>query len=391
MKHTPDSACMLHASCFMLIILTGGGTGGHIFPLIAVAKKLRVVARERGIEDIRFLYVGSRFDGISEEIFRRENIERIYILSSKLRRYASPKTFLDAFKFPLVLFQAIWILFWHMPDAVFSKGGYGSFPVIFASWLFWIPSRVIHESDSVPGIANIMATPFAKRIGTAFQAAALKFPVEKTAVVGLPVREDLCGQDQKKARQFFDIGSDRKVVLVTGGSQGAKIINEVVLKALPQLIEKYEVIHIAGPHLYEGVKADAHVVLKKTPSVFYHLYPFLTEEIKFAFTLADIVVARAGASTIFEIAFCGKTSVLVPLAGAAQDHQRKNAYEYAKTGATIVVEEDNLTPNLLFSNITAILEDKVALEKMATAASAFAIRDSAEVIAKEILQLRGVI
>lgn len=375
----------------MLIVLTGGGTGGHIFPLVAVAKKLRIFARERGIEDIRFLYVGPRFDGISEEIFKREGIDRRYIFSSKLRRYPSPRTLIDILKFPFAMLQAIWILFWHMPDAVFSKGGYGSFPVVFASWLFLIPSRVIHESDSVPGIANIMAMPFAKRIGTGFQSAALKFPVEKTAVVGVPIREDLCSQDTKKAKLFFDIASDRKVILVMGGSQGARAINTVLVQALPRLLEKYEVIHLAGPLHYETVKAEAELAVQKNVAHYYHSYPFLTEEIKLAFSIAQLVVARASATTIFEIAFCGKPSILIPLKGAAQDHQRRNAYEYAKTGATIVIEEDNLTPNLLFSNIVSVLDDQAAAEKMSSGAAAFAIRDSADVIAKEILQLRGVV
>src|SRR3972149_5034814 len=183
----------------MLIILTGGGTGGHIFPLIAVARKVKTLAKERGIEDIRFLYGGARFGRVSEEVLRREGVDQRYIMSSKLRRYISPVTIVDMIKFPFVIMQAIWILFWNMPDAVFSKGGYGSFPVVFASWLFFIPSRVIHESDTVPGISNRIGAKFAKRIGTAFQNAALRFPVEKTAVVGMPVREDLCNQDQTNA------------------------------------------------------------------------------------------------------------------------------------------------------------------------------------------------
>ena len=178
----------------MLIILTGGGSGGHIFPLISVAKKVRTLAKERGIEDIRFLYVGPKFDRISQEVFTREGIGQLYILSSKWRRYMSPLNVFDLIKLPLPSMQAIWILFWQMPDAVFSKGGYGSFPVMVASWIFFIPSRVIHESDSVPGVANRLAAPFAQRIGTAFESAALKFPVKKTAVVGMPIRDDLCGQ-----------------------------------------------------------------------------------------------------------------------------------------------------------------------------------------------------
>ena len=375
----------------MLIILTGGGTGGHIFPLIAVARKVKTLAKERGIEDIRFLYVGARFGRVSEEGLRREGVDQRYIMSSKLRRYISPLTIVDMIKFPFVIMQAIWILFWNMPDAVFSKGGYGSFPVVFASWLFFIPSRVIHESDTVPGISNRIGAKFAKRIGTAFQNAALRFPVEKTAVVGMPVREDLCNQDQKKARLFFEIVSNRKVVLIVGGSQGSKIINETIVQILPKLLAKYEVIHLCGPEQYGSVKGDAHAMIGDNPGGYYHLYPFLTEEMNFAFTLADIVISRAGATSIFELAACGKPSILIPLKSAAQDHQRINAYEYAKSGGTIVIEEDNLTPNLLLSNIIAIADDPVAIVRMASGAATFATQNAAELIAKEILELRGVV
>ena len=124
---------------------------------------------------------------------------------------------------------------------------------------------------------------------------------------------------------------------------------------------------------------------------YYHPYPFLTEEIKFALTLADVVVSRAGANSIFEIASCGKPSILIPLSTAAQDHQRKNAYEYAKSGGTIVIEEDNLTPNLLYSTIVSVLDDQTAIAKMSSSAAAFAAKDASETIAKEFFQLRGVI
>ena len=375
----------------MLIILTGGGSGGHIFPLIAVTKELKILARERGIEDLDFLYVGPRFDTIVEEVFKREGIERRYILASKIRRYVTVLHLVDIVKFPFSIIQALWILFWNMPDAVFSKGGYGSFPVMLASWIFIIPSRVIHESDSAPGIANKLAAHFAKRIGVAFSCAALKFPVEKTAVVGLPVRDDLCSQDLKKARIFFDIQSDRKVVLVIGGSQGAKKINNAIIQSLPRLLAKYEIIHIVGTLNYDDAKKETESVTKSPLGFYYHLYPFLTEEMKLAFSLANIVITRGGASSIFEIASCQKPSIIVPLPGSAQDHQRKNAYEYAKSGATIVMEEDNMTPNLLFSNIAAILDDPVIAAKMSSNASTFSEKNSAKIIAKEILQLRGVI
>jgi len=285
----------------------------------------------------------------------------------------------------------MWVLFWNMPDAIFSKGGYGSFPVMFVSWLFMVPSRVIHESDAVPGIANRLSGIFAKKISVAFPIAALKFPVDKTAVVGLPVREDLCNQDIKKARMFFDIQSDRKVVLIIGGSQGAKKINDLVAQILNQLLDKYEIIHLCGQKNYESFKAHLQEMYKNKLDGYYHLYPFLTEEMKFAFTLADVVVSRASATSMFEIAACGKPSILIPLSGSAQDHQRKNAYEYAKTGAGIIMEENNLTPHLLFANIISILEDKLTAERMSSNTSAFIIKNSAEIIAKEILQLRGIL
>ena len=374
----------------MLIILTGGGSGGHIFPLISVAKKITTLAKERGIEDIRFLYVGPRFDDISEEVFNREGIERAYILSSKWRRYMSSLNILDLIKLPFAMLQAIWILFLHMPDAVFSKGGYGSFPVMVASWIFLF-LRGSFMNPTACRAWRIAWRRLCKAYRTAFESAALKFPVKKTAVVGLPIRDDLCGQDPKKARIFFDIVSTRKVVLVMGGSQGAKKINDAITQILLKLISKYEVIHISGPHQYEDVKNEVAVIAGADLGGYYHLYPFLTEEIKLALTLADIVISRAGASSIFEFAACGKPSILIPLPTAAQDHQRKNAYEYAKSGGTIVIEEDNLTPNLLYSTITSIVDDQAAIAKMSSGAAAFAMKDASETIAKEILQLRGVL
>lgn len=378
----------------MKIILTGGGSGGHIIPLITVAKKIKQFAKERGVEDINFLYVGPKFHYISEDIeemLKREGIERKYILSSKMRRYASGLNILDALKFPFVMLQTLWVVFWNMPDAIFSKGGFGSFPVMFACWLFLVPARMIHESDSVPGMANRLSAAFAKRIGVAFPLAALKFPIEKTAVVGLPTRDDLCDQDAKKAKMFFDIQTDRKIVLVIGGSQGADSVNQNIIQILPQLLSKYEVIHLCGQKNYDKFRSQLKEMYGEKLEDGYHLYPFLTEEIKFAFSLVNIVVSRSSATSIFEIAGCAKPSIVIPLPASAQDHQRQNAYEYAKNGATIVMEENNLTPHLLLANIELVLDDNVTTQRMSSNAAAFVTKNSAEIIAKEILQLRGIV
>jgi len=375
----------------MRIVLTGGGTGGHIFPLVAVARQIRKIAKERGIETIEFLYIGPAFDSKSEEIFKHEEIQTKYVLTGKLRRYYSSLNIVDMIKIPIGILQAAWALFKFMPEVIFSKGGYGSFPAMFVSWIYQIPVRVVHESDVVPGIANKITSHFATRIGVAFKETALRFPLKKVAVVGIPTREDLCNQDKATASKFFNISSNRQVLLVMGGSQGAETINNAILALLPTLLLKYEIIHLCGEKNYESVKQNSDPILVDQSGDHYHLYPFLTEEMKFAYTLADIIVSRSGASTIFESAACQKPSILIPLKSSAQDHQRQNAYVYAKSGGAIVIEEDNLTPQILLKRISDVLDNEETRNKMSTNAAAFTKRNSAELMAREILTLLGVL
>ncbi len=375
----------------MRVVLTGGGTGGHIFPLIAVARQIKKIAKERGIQTIEFLYIGPAFDLKSEEVFKHEGIETKYVLTGKLRRYYSSLTILDIIKIPLGVLQAAWILFKFMPDVIFSKGGYGSFPAMFVSWVYRVPVRVIHESDVVVGLANKITSHFATRIGVAFKETALKFPLKKTALVGIPTREDLCSQDKITASKFFNITSNKQVLLVMGGSQGAEIINNTILAILPTLLLKYEVIHLCGEKNYKNVKQNSEPLLLDQAKEHYHLYPFLTEEMKFAYTLSDAVISRSGASTIFESAVCQKPSILIPLKNSAQDHQRQNAYVYARSGGAIIIEEDNLTPQILLKRISDILDNESIRNKMSTNAAAFATKNSAELMAKEILTLLGVL
>lgn len=375
----------------MRIVLTGGGTGGHIVPLVTVAQKIRELAKQRGIETVDFLYVGPSFDSHSEEIFKHAGIETKYIFAGKLRRYYSALTFFDILKIPLGISQTLWIMFKFMPEAVFSKGGYGSFPVMFVSWLYRMPVRIIHESDSIPGLANKITSHFATRIGVAFKEAAVKFPLEKTALVGLPVRDNLCNQDIKISKEFFRIYSNRPILLIMGGSQGAKIINDVILSILSELLSKYEVIHICGARNYDTVKQNSDPLLNDELKNYYHLYPFLTEEIKFAYTICDAIISRPGASSIFEISACEKSSILIPLKNSGQDHQRQNAYIYAKSGGAIIIEEDNLTGHILLERVYSILDNMETRNRMATNAATFATKNSAETIAKEILILLGIL
>ncbi len=376
----------------MRVVLTGGGSGGHIFPLIAVAKKIEEKAKERGISEVEFLYIGPRFGMESDEIFKHAGIKYKYILAGKIRRYKSG-IFMNIFdifvSIPVGIIQSFWHLFWFMPEVIFSKGGYGSVPVMIVGWIYNIPVRMIHESDSVVGLANKFLSFFATKIGIAFKKAALSFPLEKTALVGVPVRENLCHEDKEEAKRIFEINSERDVILVFGGSQGSKKINDTLLSALPELLEKYEVIHITGGKHYQYVKEASKPIVKENER-YYHPFPFLTEEMGYALSLADLVIARSGASTIFELAACQKASILVPLKNSAQNHQRENAYEYAKSGGTIIIEEENLTPHILITRIKEVLDDKKNKKRMETNAGTFAIPNSAEIIANEIFKSLGI-
>lgn len=381
----------------MRVLLTGGGTGGHTFPLIAVSRQIKQLNNQ-----VELYYLGA--DGFSRRAFKQEDIKTRYILSAKLRRYVSLKTVLDFIKLPLSFIQALFWLYLVMPDVIFSKGGPGSLMVVMAGWFYHIPV-IIHESDSVSGLSNRAAGYFAKRVALAFQKATIYFTEAKTFIVGNPLRQGLLGASNQEAQRFFKLVPYKPVLLVVGGSQGAQFLNKIILPVLPELLKKYQIIHICGSSHYEkyrmslrgGASATARQSRGNTAAqafkkdinlTNYHLYAFLDEtQMSLAYTAADLILARAGAGSIFEIAANTKPSVLVPLTDSAGDHQRINAYEYAKTGAALVLEEPNLTEHVLAQRISALLDDSVVLKQMSQAAHQFAKPDAAKIIAQEILKL----
>lgn len=367
----------------MRIVFTGGGTGGHLFPLIAVAKEIK--------NQHEILYIGP--DDFAKEILIKENFPCRFIFSGKWRRYFSVLNFIDILKIFLGVIQSFWILWFWMPDAIFSKGGYGSFPVVFVGWFYHIPI-LIHESDAMPGVTNKIAAHFAKRIAVSFLKTKEYFPPDKTALIGNPVRKEIFAENKEEARKTFNISSEKPVLLIMGGSQGSKIINDIVLKVLPELTEKCEVIHISGAKDYEFISANLAKILKTEeivnydPKIYYHLYPFLDENtLKYAYLLTDVIVSRAGAGSIFEIASVGKPSILIPLEMSASDHQKNNAFEYAKNGGTIVLEEPNLTPHLFLEKIFYLVDNQELRQKMSEGAKSFAKLDASEKIAEELLKL----
>lgn len=364
------------------IVLTGGLSGGHTFPLIAVARAIR--ARAGAPTD--FLYVGSRGQ-FEEDAMTAEGIPMRYVLSGKMRRYFSFKNLLDPFKVPIGFLQSLWHLFGYMPDAVFAKGGSVSVPVCLAAWALRIPI-VIHDSDAVAGRANMLLARFASRIAVAYPSAQILFPPRKTALVGNPVREEILSGDPATANARFGFVADRPLVLVLGGSLGAQSLNKALVRILPQLLREAQVLHQTGNSNYEETVAMAGEVGVKAGYEGYIPVPFLgPSDLALAFARADVVISRAGAGSIAEIAAWGKPAILVPLSTAANDEQRMNAYDVARAGGALVLEEANLGEHIFFAKTDELLRNPELRATMGKNIRVFYNSDAANMIAEGILSL----
>src|SRR3989344_4396163 len=370
----------------MKIVFTGGGTGGHFYPIIAVVQKVNQIIDQEKILGAKLFYVS---DGPYDKAMLFEN-GLLYeeISSGKMRTYFSTKNFSDIFKIFFGAVNAIFKMFSIYPDVVFGKGGYASFPTIFAARILGIPV-VIHESDSAPGRVNRWAGRFAKKVAVSFIEASDYFPKQKVAWTGQPIRTEIEHPASKReASEYFKMESELPVILVLGGSQGAELINNTVLDALPRLVNNYQIIHQTGVNNFKVVTDRAEVVLTDNPHKSrYVSMPFLNPlALRTASGAAAIVVSRAG-SMIFEIASWGVPSILVPITNTNMDHQKKNAFNYARAGACSVVEEANMSANILSSEIDRIIADKEGYDAMARNAKAFNKPDAAMKIARAIIDI----
>lgn len=365
------------------VALTAGVSGGHAFPLIAVAGSLR----RRFPQGIEFLFIGSRGHFESDEI-AEAGIPMKRIVTAKWRRYFSLLNLVDFFKAPIGFFQALWHLFFFMPDAVFAKGGAASVPVVLAAWLYRIPV-LIHDSDAVAGRANRFLSNFAQRIAIAYPSAHKFFPAEKTALTGNPVREEILRGDAHRAAGRFKISSDKPVLFVFGGSLGAQTLNAAVLRILPRLLEKnIQVLHQTGTKNHEAIVAAVLAAgLRIGESGYVPQAFFKADEVADALALATLVLSRAGASSIAELAATGKAAILVPLEGAANDEQRMNAYDVAALGGALVLEEANLGEHILFEKIEELLGNPELRREMGEKLRAFYHPDAADAIASGISDL----
>jgi UDP-N-acetylglucosamine--N-acetylmuramyl-(pentapeptide) pyrophosphoryl-undecaprenol N-acetylglucosamine transferase len=375
----------------MRIVLTGGGTGGHFYPLMAVADSLYEQSKEEKlISDPDIYYLAP--DSYDQEVLNKYGITYKSVQAGKSRPGFSLKNFFDWFKTGWGIIRALWTVFVIYPDVIFAKGGYASFPVLVAGRLLRIPI-IIHESDSVPGRVNRWAGSFSGQIAVSFPQATKFFPEEKVALTGNPIRRDVVDPAQSGAREFLEMDEDIPVIFILGGSQGAQIINSVILETLPRLLELYYVIHQVGENNVESVQETTDFFfseLSRTKQSLrrrYKPFGFLDENaMRMAAGAADIIISRAG-STIFEIAAWAVPSILIPLDIAHADHQRKNAYAYASTGAAIVIDEANLGDDILLSEIEKIMQDQDRYERMTKAAANFSRLEAASIIAGEIIHI----
>ena len=371
----------------MKILLIGGGTGGHVYPLIAVAEELNRIADEEKIANMKLYYMSDT--PYDRKALDEQFITFIPITAGKLRVYFSLQNFIDIFKTAFGTVGALFKLFRLYPDVIVSKGGYAAFPVLVAARILRIPV-IIHESDTVPGRVNKWSGKFARKVALSYPEAAEFFDEKKVSVTGQPVRKSVAYATTEGAKEFFELDASIPTIGVIGGSLGAKVINDTVTSLIVELVKDYQVIHQTGVKTYEETKTDAAVLLgDDTKRTRYKVFPFLNDlQTKMFGGASDIIISRAG-SMLYEIAAWGKPSIIIPGSPAVYhgDHQRKNAYHYARTGACAVIEESNLTPSVLKNEIDMILGSKERYDSMAERAKAFYKPEAARMIAAEAVTI----
>ena len=369
-------------------MLTGGGTGGHFYPIIAVAEAIEDICAERVLIEPELVYMGPPpFDKTS--LFEHD-IEYRPSAAGRMRRYASFLNLLGLLGTVRGVITATIQLFSIYPDVVFSTGGYAAFPTLYAAHLLRIPV-MIYDADASPGRVSLWSSKFARWIAVAHQEAADKFPKrahDKIAHIGHPIRKEIVSPTKEGGYEFLKLDPSAPTIFVMGGSQGAQSINETILDALGNLVNSYNIIHQAGAANVDEAQKIASVVLKDSRYAGrYRAFGLLnTLALRMAAGIATIVVARAGSGTIFEVASWGIPAILVPIPEDVSHDQTENAFSYARAGAAIVIEQHNLAPHVLISEINRLIGDAALRAKMSEAARAYARPDAARKIAAILLE-----
>lgn len=332
------------------ILMTGGGTAGHVTPNIALFPRLR----ELGYD---ISYMGS-YDGIEKKLVEEFGIPYYGISSGKLRRYFDPKNFTDPFKVLKGYGEASRTIKQLKPDVLFSKGGFVSVPVVLAARHHKVPV-IIHESDMTPGLANKICIPSATKVCCNFPETLEYLPKNKAVLTGSPIRQELLTGDPIRALHFTGLTPDKPVILVMGGSLGAASVNDALRSILPRLLSDFQVIHLCG-------KGKVDPTLNGLSG--YLQYEYIKGELKDLFALSDVVISRAGANAICELLALRKPSLLIPLpAASSRGDQILNARSFEKQGFSIVLDESELTPDSFLTAVHSLYDSRQTLVDAMTA------------------------
>ncbi|MDD3481277.1 MAG: undecaprenyldiphospho-muramoylpentapeptide beta-N-acetylglucosaminyltransferase [Patescibacteria group bacterium] len=376
----------------MKVLCAGGGTGGHTLPVLAIIKAI-----ERENKDAKILFVGSRF-GIESRLVPKMGIKYYGVSTGKFRRYHSRKIMnvidittlfkngADFFRFVRGIFEARSIISHENPDIVFAKGGYVSLPVALAAKSLKVPV-VSHESDVVMGMANRRIASFAKTVCVAFPVKHYKEQVDDTKLVetGNPIREDILMGKRELFLSEIGFKKDKKTLLVIGGSQGSRFINDLINEKIEQIARTYQIIWITG-------ERDADLVeyrldeLKEDIRKNIKVYGFVTSELADVYAAADLVVSRAGSNVLFELAALSKPAILIPFDVAAGSHQLENAKLFSRSGAAYLFRQSNLTAEGLFHQIKYLFENEEELQAMAKKMGEWADLGASGKVAKIIIK-----
>ncbi len=348
------------------IVLTGGGSAGHVTPNIALIPALQA-------EGFDIHYIGS-YNGIEKKLIEDYNIPYYGIATGKLRRYFDPKNFTDPFRVLKGFSEAVGLLRKLKPDIIFSKGGYVSVPVVRAAGLLNIP-YIVHESDMTPGLANKLSMAGAKKICCNFPETMRVLPADKAVLTGTPIREELGTGSREAGKKLCGFEDDKPILMIIGGSLGAQSVNETVRYALPRLLPQFNVVHLCGKEKMDNLKLTV-------PG--YKQFEYVKSELKDIFAMADIVVSRAGANSICELLALKKPNILIPLSTrSSRGDQMLNARSFEQQGFSMVIDNDELDEDILVETIEELFNNR---QKYVDAMSDSNLHSATDTIVKIIIE-----
>ncbi len=327
-----------------LIILSGGGTGGSVSPLLGLYETL---VKTQYRDEFEFLWLGGT-SGPEKEMVLALNIPYKVIMNGKLRRYFSWKNFSDIARIAAGFFQSLDIIFFNRPDLIIAAGSFISVPLAWAGWVCRVPI-IVHQQDVRPGLANLLMAPFARVVTKALDVQFANFDA-KAVQTGNPLRAEILNSvfDQQKFKHIFGLKSNRPVLLFIGGGTGALVLNQLVENNIDKLLEKYQVIHIAGKN-----KSSVGIL----PRQGYYKYEFLdAKQLSAFYRIADVIITRCGLGTLSEIAYLGKPAILVPL---PDSHQEDNAEFFYRQKAAIVLDQKDISSEGLFKALEIIIGNEL--------------------------------